>query len=511
MDDLPVVVLGEIFDFLNIQEKLKLRSTCKKWKFVLETFCVQQNLCIYSTEYPYNESWCWSGTRVVEEDLLYLKFNRENSRRFDLKKQFFRNLQKVYLHRIGDKVDYFLEEVHLLARLKVLMVDEIGRTKLRKLSSSSLEKCSFKGGFISTESLHPIELDMPKLHSFTLWTHSRANNHVSFRFPLALKHLECNWFDSTLNGLKNLETLICKEITTDFRLNNFKHLTRLELFPQSEEQFQVARGVGEERRRLKRDNLEMVLYGFKMEFAFNLPISFSPAPVYFGHAVRNYSHLVSQIPWDRVLSVSELLEWADSIPADFFEKFPAIRWIQACRPSEWITESEQSSLIELIKRSHTNELHIKGLKLNSGFYEQISSVLSISSLSVGPHLENVNFDHFLKLRHLRQLFVSFERISTQFICKLFEQLKLLSKFKFDSTCSQFEISIYFELLPLEDLRHELGLELAETIDFLSRPYEFLCFGAFGNRVVRKRCKDVDELVREIKRTKEVATTKDWIC
>ena len=38
MADLPVIVLREIFDFLRVWERLRLRCICKGWKFVIETF-----------------------------------------------------------------------------------------------------------------------------------------------------------------------------------------------------------------------------------------------------------------------------------------------------------------------------------------------------------------------------------------------------------------------------------------------------------------------------------------
>ena len=471
----------------------------------METFCSQQNLCIYSKEYPYNEKWCWSGLKVVEEDLLYLKFDRENSRRFDLRKQFFRNLQKVYLYQIGDKLDCFLEEVHLLTKLKVLMVDDHRTTKLRKLSSASLEKFSFNSNFIC------IELDMSELHSFSLWNYFRESHRVSFRFPLALKHLMCKKFDSNLTGLKNLETLICEEITTDFRLKNFKRLTRLELFPFNTEQFELARAIREERMRLGRDNLEIVISGFKDDFVFasaHFPFAFlAGGSAYFEHAVQNYSHLVCRNPLKIRPYISDLPKWVSSIPGIpgiFFEKFPEIDSI-GVYGREMISESEQSSLIELIRRSNTKTLSVMNLKLTNEFYEQVSSVLSIDTLRVGPHLENFDFDHFLRLRHLQQLFIRSEKkIRIEFICKLFEQLKFLVYFTFDSTCSCFKIKIKFHTILLEDLAE------GEIIDF-SRPYQFNYVSPlhlYGT--IPRHCKDVDELVQEINRMKEDPALMDLI-
>ena len=208
MDDLPVLVLQEIFSFLNIQEKLRVRSVCRQFKFIVETVNHQRNLCLYSTGYPYNQRWCFSKQKVMEEDMLYLQLeiDLDNSRKFDLQIEFLRNLQMLYLHRVGPKIDYFLEQVNCLCKLKVLMIDG-SRIKLEKLSSSCLEKLSLRNcGF------RLIELDTPNLTSFVLWNDEGAIEFAVFRFPLKVKHLECFQFDSSvLMGLKNLETRLSRD------------------------------------------------------------------------------------------------------------------------------------------------------------------------------------------------------------------------------------------------------------------------------------------------------------
>ena len=45
-----VGALKHVFDFLSISEKLRLKFTCKTWKFGIETFNWPQSLAIYSTK-----------------------------------------------------------------------------------------------------------------------------------------------------------------------------------------------------------------------------------------------------------------------------------------------------------------------------------------------------------------------------------------------------------------------------------------------------------------------------
>ena len=234
MDDLPVVVLKEIFSFLSIQEKFKMKLTCKKWKFALEIMCPQRNVCIYSLKFPYKERWCFSDQKVAAEDLLYMKFNRENSRKFNLKMDFFKNLRKIYLYMIGEKINNFLEELNSLTRLEVLMILDWAtkQIRLRKLSSSSLQMLS-----IRNVKSHGIELDTPNLHSLVLYRHRMEDELVHFDFPLTIKHLECTKFTLSLSCLKNLETLLCHEITFDFKPQDFKSLVKLEILPRNGIQF----------------------------------------------------------------------------------------------------------------------------------------------------------------------------------------------------------------------------------------------------------------------------------
>lgn len=499
MEHFPEVVLRETFSFLSVRDKLKLKCICKKWKFVLNTMEPQCSVCIYSTAYPYDERWCWSDERVAEEDLLYLKFDRENNRRFDLKKTFFANLRNVCLYRVGDKVDLFLAEMHLLSKLKVLMVDEVGFIKLRKLSSASLEKLSLDCEDFSDY----FELDTPELSSVYLPVYQK----VHFQFPLKVKHLRSYSFDSKLNRLKNLVTLNFSKVSSDFKLANFRSLSRLEVFTSDQRNLQVIRNIWEEKRRLGRDYLEMFVSGFRVGRSgiLDLPILFGPSPEYLEYAARNHSSLMAQIPWTFYLFAHALIQCAHLIPPDFFDKFP--RTYLFLMANLTITESEQSILAELIKRSKIRELKICNLNLPSkqAFYEKISSVRSINYLSIGPHLENVKFDHFLNLKHLQGLEIRFEKIGIRFVCKLFQKLKLLTRFNFYSTANKFQIRVHYETCPIE----YLGIAPGVIADF-SRPYHFSYNPPRGYHYVIRHCKDVDGLVREINRMREDEMIKDCI-
>ena len=520
MDDLPVVVLQEILDFLSIQEKLRSKLICKKFKFVVETFCAQQNVCIYGFDYPYGQRWCWSDQRIADEDMLHLKFDLQISRPFDLKMEFFRNLQKICLYVIGEKVNQFLEEVHRLRKLKVLIVNESGKIKLRTLSSSSLEKLSLGCG--SGRTPLRLELNTPKLSSVTFWMNYRQ---INFRFPLEVKHLRSRWFNPCLRRLKNLETLICERITSDFKLSDFKSLIRLEVFPFNEDDLQVVRQILDQRNRLDRDRPELFICGFKEQLPtcgkiyemfsdFTRNVYSGLQPEYIEYAVKNYSNLADNLPWNLDFDIRTLLKCGNLIPRDFFQKFTRTAIIPYTSSEELkITESEQRVLVEHIKRSSPCVLLIRHLdmSLKREFYKQLSSVQSLKFLWIGPHLENVEFDHFLKLKHLQNFTIRSEKIPIQFVSKLFVHLKHLKVFKFQATCGLFDSKFRIEIWFYESPDDESGVgddeEDEEDDEEAWRPFRFGCyyrdsFESYEKRVLFANCYNANELAPNINRIRE---------
>lgn len=170
------------------------------------------------------------------------------------------------------------------------------------------------------------------------------------------------------------------------------------------------------------------------------------------------------------------------------------------------TESEQSALVELIKRSNSKELLCDYLNLKNEFYKQISSVSSIRRFIMGPSLEGVEFDRFLQLKHLESLDILFDKIPIKFVSRLSGELKLLRHFELRQTGHNFRIPtpkiltirIEFEIRsPEENVEDGLEPDEAQT------PYTLL-FKPCEDRkpCVFRRCKTVNELDMEINKMKE---------
>ena len=120
MCELPILVLQEIFSFLSLPERLKCKRVSKQWKFAVESAESPHSLCICGGDFPYKVKWCFSESEVIPEDTVrsdYEKFFNLNSRI-----ELFRDLRKLFFFRV--EISEFFYDLHLLSKLKVLMIDD---------------------------------------------------------------------------------------------------------------------------------------------------------------------------------------------------------------------------------------------------------------------------------------------------------------------------------------------------------------------------------------------------
>lgn len=490
MDDLPEVALRKVFAFLSIPGRFRARATCKKWKFVIDNS--PKSLCIYHESYPCKEKWRFSGQKVLENEMVELNVDRENGCRFDLRGAFFRNLQKVYLYHSDEAVDRFFEQLSQFTRLKTLMIKG-GRMKFKTLSSSGLEQL-----FLESDGFDELELATPNLSSLILWIHPETgqNQSVKFLFPLKPKHLECLQFSANLSQLKNLETLVCQEITFDFSLNDFKSLRKLEVWS-----FDAFRTAQQQRRRLKRKNLEMIASGFEekvvafstQEHCFcrreNHRCELRLSPPYLAMVEKNWSRLVGSTPWKFEISLTNLVRHADRVPREFFDKF-RIEKIEGDDLAEELGQIEQSNLTELLKRASPSRLLLRNLRLKPEFAEQLSCIKSIKRVSGVAGLKGLHY--LLHLTYLEQIVSNFETISIDFLCKMVKELKFFKHFQLHSMTEDFHLYI-----TLYKRSEHHGVLLQEK---KGCPFSFSYY--YGILEVSKHFELADELVQEIKRMKE---------
>ena len=495
MDELPLLVLQEIFSFLDWKERLKCKRVSKQWKFAIETTGTQ-SLCIYSGRFPYKLKWCFSERELIREDTVYCDPDKFGNLRSKI--ELFRTLQKLCFFHV--EMNEFIEDLHLLPNLKVLMIHDYKVKRERnlanlKLSSSSLEKLSFK--YFKTE--HPfemidsIDLDTPNLSSLIFWndaiTEPFANFPIKFRSPLKIQHLECIEFDSKLSVLKNLETLVCQKIVCPFTLEDFKMLQRLELFPAEEEELDYIRGIMKEKNNLRKDSLEITVCGFKdllVAFKHGYRLFFSNFELnehFLSQVAKHSENLVGYIPWDFNVYFSVFHKIFEEIPKNFFKKFSNFKRIYFSDYTRRLRKRKfpnQSEILQLLIQSNPKVVDLGwDFYFNLEFYEQLTSIKSIRHLEINDKFENLDYELFLKLEFLESLSIRTEKLPVDFIKKLFK-LKFMYNFSF--CYSRFRLSVM-----LCQTYYSYSIDLTRKKDF--------------DMIIDMNFYFLDDLIEEIKKLK----------
>lgn len=442
MDQLPLLVIREIVSFLSLPERLKCKLVSKQWKLAIEMEG-PQSLCIYRGTFPYRMNWCFTERDLIcEEEIVYA--NPEKFYNFNLRIDLFKDLQKLCLFRV--KMSQFIQDLYLLKKLKVLMMegyfvdnDHIDNYRHVKLNSGSLEKLSFKYKDIDRKDMKSIEFDTPRLSSLIFWTDYAywspdlsVDFPINFRYPLMIKHLECPEFDTKLNVLKNLETLICQKITCPFELKDFKSLQRLELLPMEKSELDYIRGLMYEREALKRSSLEIVVCGFKellIPFKPNNRFSltlFDLNEHYLKQVAKHKDDFVGHIPWIIYLrDFKGFYKISKELPRNFFKKIAHIEKIEI---SGNVRKKKRMPFKACDVLQLLSQINPKDVEINANFgqtkefYRELTSLKSITNLSINEKFKNLDYDAFLKLKYLQDFSIFTEKLPIDFISKIFKMI-----------------------------------------------------------------------------------------
>ena len=374
--------------------------------------------------------WCFSEQNVFCDDILYIDLRKISN--FNSRISLFKDLQKLCF--FATHMIEFLKDLPLLKNLRVLMIydcfvdprytsEPVPRIALESIS---IEKflILYEEGVEEPEG-QTIDFDTPNLSSLILWdvgSHSSIDRdpnviitpiHSSFRFPLKIRHLECVEFNSEMCVLKNLETLICQKITCPFPLNDYKSLHRLELFPREERELDYIRAIINEKKNLRRENLEITVCGFKnllfapeVEPLFGPSLCFDLSKNYLDQIAEHPDKLVARIPWHFRVDFVVLFNIFKGVPKDLFEKLHNIH-------SVFISQNEQtgrrpfkaSDVLQLLVRCKPKWVTIRNFNFERNFYEELTSIQSIVTLQIKEEFENLDYDHFLKLKYLEHFFL----------------------------------------------------------------------------------------------------------
>ena len=401
LESLPVLALQGIFQFLGLAERLRFRRVSKKWKFAVETMRPQRDLCIYQHSYPFEEKWAFSNEEVTCEDMLYCNLTGSDNVRSKVM-PFIEELQRLYLYWTGESSRFFLRNLPFLNKLKVLVMRSeyssdfwfLFKSRELELSSKSLEKLSITFTDPTGMQLH---LDTPSLHSLVLWDRpARDPVNYRFRYPLEVRYLQCMDFNLMLGVFKNLQELVCWQISFPFDLNEYRLLRKVNIYPLLEDEHDTLNRLTEQRDRLHRKNLQILVSGFDCTCLHHYAIGSQMLldKENLEKLAANRSKLIEPIPWDCYLWFEPLYEVFGKIRKDLRKIFSRIQSIEMGVTYSRPEGLEESDVVNFLTETKVAELILEDYNFKREFYELLPAVQSIKELRIEERsLTNEDYVH----------------------------------------------------------------------------------------------------------------------
>ena len=458
---MPILALQNIFRFLDLADRQRLRRVSKKWKFVLETMRPQRDLCIYSHSYPFEEKWTFSNEKIACEDMLYYCDPCDSSSSHKLM-PFMEELERLYLYWTGESSRFFLRNLPLLNKLKVLIVRYqyshqfcffSENDTLEQLSSKSLEKLSIT---FTEPTDTQLDLDTPNLQSLVV---SRRRVHLSlnsinyrFRYPLSIRYLQCIVFNSMLSVCKNVQELVCKQISFPFDLNKYRSLRKVNIYPLLDDRYDTLNRLTEQRDRLHRENLQILVFGFDCTHLYhcNIDSQMLLDKDNLEILAANRSKLIEPIPWRCFFDFEPLYEVFGRIRKDLPKIFSKIRTIEIGLLEPML---EVSDVVNFLAETNVTELILEKCNFKKEFYEQLPTVKSIKKLNITERsLDSQDYSYMAKLEHLNSATIGSLKLSKEFVHK-FVNSKFFNFLNFQHSSS--EMWFYLSINKLKGKRYHL--------------------------------------------------------
>lgn len=411
LNELPELVLLNIFSYLSIRQKNRLKLVSKGLKNLVERF-PQTKLIIYQSVYPSSEMTKPGDSIELKKVPKSFYWNPPLSVvDFDLGNKFFSNIKCLYLKDIfmekEENKRSFFENLNCLSG--VLVIKRGGEMRLGTimfdfplLKILRLEFQQFKN----------IKLNTPSLEELRISEIATSNEGkvalTHCEYPESLRLFRCVEFKSKLE-FPNLETLVCQKLDSDFDLSKFPKLKKLEVYPVVEGKLCLKssyyRMLSEKRSLAGNRNLEIRLFGFKEEVftksEINLEIKdgfdfyFNFEDGYGQLLAKNYAQLASRMPYKVSVLFSSITKYfPGQLPDDFFAKFPSINLIHL-DPS-----SDCSRLIPFLRNAKSvTDLRIDK-SLSSEFYDKLATT-TVASLMLYQPTESLSF--LTRMNNLRSL------------------------------------------------------------------------------------------------------------
>ena len=415
IDQLPDVVLFELFLLLSCEEKIRLKGVCRRLNSLLTEHLIEAPRCLFVHRYviSLSENWGSPDQRIQRTELVHVNlFFR------CLAVGYLQNLKSLYLFDLEPISSYMYmcikpepQVLHLYQHPLLLRclahLDELFTSwEIESYDSPNLKSISIQYVF------KPVHIHSQRLERLVFW--NVAENSIALSNPEMIRHIECVHFKEKsfqIDSFPNLESLNCQSISANFQLSKYPKLKKLGVCPirsrctpdsensKLEMEFQILHRLIREKQALQRSDLEITVSGFKeiSSIAFKgFGIAYDLKREELRQLREHFSSFVSPLPGHTKIFLSPAV---DLQGLSTFTRLLSILVVE-------IHEDPNPELVITFLReiNGVRTLRLKNCSYGPEFYDQLSSVPFISRFVLNKcEMSAVTSYHFLfAIRFLRE-------------------------------------------------------------------------------------------------------------
>lgn len=446
MDILPAEMLEEIFKYLDLEDRIRIRPVSRTWKYLVENLKSNRSLILTENSLYKNvemKRWFIDDYEFKNVDQLFYTFYFLDKlfskaaltildlRRLVIYVSFNYEIENPLMIKMFKFVDNF-------KRLNKLEINNKGNLELydksMKMNLPELTVLCLKG-FKFDE----IELDMPKLVKVYLEI-INIDLRIHFKYPQSIKQIKLLDYNDVLAELVNLESIYIKrvrEFESNF-LSKFKYLKELNI-DDSIEQFAC---LLEQKDRLGFTELatyfrSILVNDIDYEYKRLVESNSTVMDVYF----RDDFVKTDQLPLVQSLDYNYLEDNSIKIHKSILDKFVNLECIYTNQKVKDVNKLEQ--LIRDCKNSL--DLTFEDSLLSQAFYDRLPDnhkYIVLLRLSHNFADTDLNLDFIFKLNNLL-CFIIDKELSLEFIELIFDRLVKLSTLKFNYKGHSFRVLFIF--------------------------------------------------------------------
>lgn len=453
----PDFLFQEIFSFFTFKQKIKLKLVCRKWnEFIGQQTANQRRLLVYEKRmsHSFRQTWGSAQRPVRFEERLDLKVFTKF-----LASGYFKNLKVLCLYRlqIGTPSPALLdcllnlEELFIYSRhdgpsgragVQILQesreFSNLRTLSLQRYSRDYPEGSQKPGNFL---------INAPKLEKLifswhwidSLWLNSSSSS-IHLQNYATIRFVQCPDFDEHLQFQKfvNLEVLVCRKVSRDFQLSNYRKLRKIELFPGNYLSPTVESIIRQRNESFEHRDLAIFVCGLKevADILLDTSGSFSDS-LYFESSTletlkSNYSKFEHSVPfpWPIKLRIKEPVGELDKLSRYF--SVLNVKEIYA-----WdLTNSNSKCLLKFLKGIiGVRRLQVRDCSFDQTFFDELPSIAYICKLDIlyWQNTIDLNYEFLTKIRFLHVIYLRLfrNRIRIDWLCQIIVDRKI-DKFRIEN-------------------------------------------------------------------------------